>query len=103
MAEKQITKMIKGFFSPKKALLNRNSHVRRESDELEAENEQMGDLLNKAEDGFPSLGEGSKVGRYRIVRKLGQGAAGVVYLGRDPYIKRPVAVKISHQTEIAFC
>jgi predicted Ser/Thr protein kinase len=37
-----------------------------------------------------------KVGRYEIVRKLGQGGTGIVYLGRDPYIKRPVAIKISN-------
>jgi len=36
-----------------------------------------------------------EVGRYQIGRKLGQGGAGVVYLGEDPYIKRKVAVKIS--------
>ena len=35
------------------------------------------------------------VGRYEIVSKLGQGSMGVVYLGRDPYIKRDVAIKIS--------
>ncbi len=35
------------------------------------------------------------VGRYEILRKLGQGSMGVVYLGRDPYIKRYVAIKIS--------
>jgi len=36
-----------------------------------------------------------KVGRYEIVRKLGEGSMGVVYLGKDPYIKRDVAIKIS--------
>lgn len=35
------------------------------------------------------------IGRYKIVRKLGQGASGVVYLGMDPYIKRHVAIKVS--------
>ncbi|MFP4476183.1 MAG: serine/threonine-protein kinase [Desulfatibacillaceae bacterium] len=35
------------------------------------------------------------VSRYEIQRKLGQGAAGVVYLARDPYIKRKVAIKIA--------
>ena len=41
-------------------------------------------------------GNGLKtVGRYEIIKKIGQGAAGVVYLGRDPYIKRQVAVKMS--------
>lgn len=35
------------------------------------------------------------IGRYEIIRKLGRGGAGVVFLGRDPYIKRHVAIKIS--------
>jgi eukaryotic-like serine/threonine-protein kinase len=36
-----------------------------------------------------------KVGRYEIIEKLGQGSMGVVYKGRDPYIKRDVSIKIS--------
>lgn len=36
-----------------------------------------------------------KVGRYEIIGKLGQGSMGVVYKGRDPYIKRNVSIKIS--------
>jgi serine/threonine-protein kinase len=32
-------------------------------------------------------------GRYEILRELGRGAMGTVYLGRDPRIDRPVAVK----------
>ncbi len=36
-----------------------------------------------------------KVGRYEIVEKIGQGSMGVVYRGRDPYIKRDVGIKIS--------
>ncbi len=35
------------------------------------------------------------VGRYEIIAKLGQGSMGMVYLGKDPYIKRNVAIKIS--------
>ena len=36
------------------------------------------------------------IGRYKIIRELGRGASGVVYLGMDPFIKRNVAIKISH-------
>jgi serine/threonine-protein kinase len=38
------------------------------------------------------------VGRYEILKKLGQGSTGTVYLGRDPFIKRDVAVKMSRPT-----
>ena len=38
------------------------------------------------------------IGRYVIMRKLGRGGAGVVFLGRDPFIKRNVAIKISQTT-----
>ena len=33
------------------------------------------------------------LGRYEIIRELGRGAMGVVYLGRDPMINRSVAIK----------
>ena len=52
------------------------------------------------------LGDLEAVGRYRILRKLGQGGAGVVYLGEDPYIMRKVAIKLSqpasHQSRQSF-
>jgi serine/threonine-protein kinase len=41
------------------------------------------------------LSQVRQVGRYRIMEKLGQGSTGVVYLGKDPYIGRSVAIKIS--------
>jgi predicted Ser/Thr protein kinase len=39
------------------------------------------------------LPPGSHLGRFEIVRVLGEGAMGVVYLGEDPHIERPVAIK----------
>lgn len=35
----------------------------------------------------------SSIGRYTIDRLLGQGAMGLVYLGRDPHLERKVAIK----------
>jgi len=34
-----------------------------------------------------------KIGRYTVIRELGQGGMGVVYLARDPFIDRQVAIK----------
>ena len=35
-----------------------------------------------------------KIGKYQITAKLGQGSFGVVYKGRDAYLKRDVAIKV---------
>ncbi len=39
------------------------------------------------------LAPGAKVGRFQVVRILGQGSMGVVYLATDPTIERPIALK----------
>jgi len=45
-----------------------------------------------------SLEKLKTVGRYELIHKLGRGGAGVVFLGRDPYIKRDLAIKIAPTT-----
>jgi serine/threonine-protein kinase len=41
------------------------------------------------------------LGRYEILQELGQGAMGIVYLGKDPSINREVAVKTIDYGDIA--
>jgi eukaryotic-like serine/threonine-protein kinase len=41
--------------------------------------------------------EGRRWGRYHLVRHIGQGSYGVVFLGRDEDLDRDVAVKLLHQ------
>lgn len=51
-------------------------------------------------------GPPAALGRYQIVKELGRGAMGVVYLGKDPTIQRHVAIKtmrldaIDHEEEL---
>jgi serine/threonine-protein kinase len=42
----------------------------------------------------------STLGRYRVLKELGRGAMGVVYLGKDPTIQRFVAIKTMRLDEI---
>ncbi len=46
-------------------------------------------------------GDPRKIGRYRVVRRLGQGGFGRVYLARDDDLDRPVAIKVPNPERIA--
>ncbi|MFO0686343.1 MAG: serine/threonine-protein kinase [Sandaracinus sp.] len=41
-----------------------------------------------------------KIGRYQVIRLLGQGAMGAVYLGRDPSLDREVAIKTIKELDL---
>ena len=48
----------------------------------------------------PKPGPAGKIGKYEIVRKLGDGATSSVYLARDPFAQREVAVKLVSQSAL---
>jgi len=52
-------------------------------------------LGGSAGDGLLATGTGTKptLGRYEILKQLGKGAMGIVYLGQDPRINRTTAIK----------
>lgn len=50
--------------------------------------------LSESEEINLNAKEGSTIGRYAVVRAIGRGGMGVVYLARDPNLDRMVAIKL---------
>ena len=61
----------------------------------------LGTGASHAEDGTLLIDEETRptLGRYEIVKELGKGAMGIVYMGRDPKIGRETAIKTIRFTE----
>jgi serine/threonine protein kinase len=49
---------------------------------------------------IPLVGAGKKIGKYEVIRKLGEGATSTVYLARDPFADRDVAIKLVAQSAL---
>jgi eukaryotic-like serine/threonine-protein kinase len=48
-----------------------------------------------------TLADPTKIGRYRIIRRLGQGGFCPVYLGHDDDLDRPIAIKVPNSERIS--
>ncbi len=44
--------------------------------------------------------ENSTLGKFDVIREIGRGSMGTVYLGYDPFAGRDVAIKVAHQDQL---
>jgi eukaryotic-like serine/threonine-protein kinase len=58
---------------------------------VSADNDLARTTVAMSRDGLPSI-----IGKYRVLRQLGEGATSAVYLARDDFHQRDVAIKLAH-------
>ena len=88
-------------FSPVKAV-KRPTAMQVSQEETE-DTDHSGEIDVGPKDLLPALtttGAPATLGRYKVLKELGRGAMGVVYLGKDPTIQRFVAIKTMRLDEI---
>ena len=70
------------------------------SDETKSQSETEGSQAPLAGSSELTNGDPSRIGRYRIIHRLGQGGFGRVYLAHDDDLDRPVAIKVPNPERI---
>jgi serine/threonine protein kinase len=69
-------------------------------DETKNQSETEGSRPPVEGSGEATQGDPTRIGRYRIIRRLGQGGFGRVYLAHDDDLDRPVAIKVPNPERI---
>jgi serine/threonine-protein kinase len=89
-------------FAPERAAKRQAS--RQAPDDNTGETDKSGELEKIPKDGgttvLPTGAPPAMLGRYKVLKELGRGAMGVVYLGKDPTIQRFVAIKTMRLDQI---
>jgi len=75
-------------------------HADHQSDESEEVATTRTESMNKTVPVAANRQSPTMLGRYKVLKELGRGAMGVVYLGKDPTIQRFVAIKTMRLDEI---
>jgi len=70
-------------------------------DEMPELSETQDACVSRQESTVVVRGDPSTIGRYRIIRHLGQGGFGRVYLAHDDDLDRPVAIKVPNPERVA--
>ncbi|MFK7820244.1 MAG: protein kinase [Planctomycetaceae bacterium] len=96
LADEAITEFLQaadvGDAPSRSEFIRRHQNVRSALESFFDVYDQMGGSLQSEE--TTSFVEGGQLGRHRLVRPIGAGAFGTVWLGFDTQLKRPVAIKV---------